>query len=155
MKIARPPEGFHLPISVENNFDRIVVFAEGRVIADSRRALTVLEKNAPPAFYLPKEDVRMAWLRLNAHRQTSPQTGARVYFDLVLAGYRVPNVAWSHEAPEGFASKLKDLISFDRNAVSRIAEVPRSVGDQSSGQLPTPTSTGDGPEPHWSGRNQR
>jgi uncharacterized protein (DUF427 family) len=45
------------PISIERNPARVVVSVAGRVVADSRNALTLREATYPPIQYFPPEDV--------------------------------------------------------------------------------------------------
>jgi uncharacterized protein (DUF427 family) len=45
------------PITVEPNASRVVVSIGGRIIADSREALTLREANYPPVQYIPRKDV--------------------------------------------------------------------------------------------------
>ena len=42
------------PISIERNLDRVVVSAAGRVIADTRSALTLREATYPPVQYISR-----------------------------------------------------------------------------------------------------
>src|SRR6202048_1417617 len=45
------------PISIQPNPARVVVSAAGRVVADTRNALTLREAAYPPVQYIPAEDV--------------------------------------------------------------------------------------------------
>src|SRR5882757_9239431 len=45
------------PISIERNPARVVVSVAGRVVADTRNALTLREAAYPPVQYIPGEDV--------------------------------------------------------------------------------------------------
>lgn len=45
------------PISIERNSNRVVVSVRGRVIADTREALTLYEAHYPSVQYIPREDV--------------------------------------------------------------------------------------------------
>ena len=49
------------PISVERN-GHVVITIEGRVIADTREALTLLEAHYPPVQYIPRKDIDMSQL---------------------------------------------------------------------------------------------
>ena len=46
------------PPRMESTSRRIEVVFGGEVIADTRRALRVLETSHPPTYYIPPEDVR-------------------------------------------------------------------------------------------------
>ena len=45
------------PISVERNASRVVVTVAGRIVADTRKALTLREASYPPVQYIPRKDV--------------------------------------------------------------------------------------------------
>ncbi len=45
------------PISIQRNPARVVVSVAGRVVADTRNALTLCEAAYPPVQYIPGEDV--------------------------------------------------------------------------------------------------
>ena len=46
------------PISIERNPARVVVSVAGRMIADTRSALTLREATYPPVEYIPRKDVK-------------------------------------------------------------------------------------------------
>ena len=58
MKLPGPDH----PISIERNPARVVVSVVGRVVADSRNALTLREVAYPPVQYIPAEDVDFSQL---------------------------------------------------------------------------------------------
>jgi uncharacterized protein (DUF427 family) len=59
------------PISIERNPARVVVSVAGRVVADSRNALTLREATYPPIQYFPPEDVDFSQLELTDHMANS------------------------------------------------------------------------------------
>ena len=68
-KIIKIPGPDH-PITIERNAHRIVVMVAGRVVADTRAALTLREANYPPVQYIPLKDVDTALLS----EPTTPRT---------------------------------------------------------------------------------
>ena len=81
----------------------------GVVIADSTRALRVLETSHPPAIYLPPEDVRTDLLTPVAGRRTFCEwKGHAVYFDVGDAAA----AAWAYPAPVPAYAALRDHVSF-------------------------------------------
>jgi uncharacterized protein (DUF427 family) len=50
------------PINVERNASRVVVTVGGRIVADTREALTLREASYPPVQYIPRNDVDMTLL---------------------------------------------------------------------------------------------
>jgi uncharacterized protein (DUF427 family) len=63
MKIAGPDH----PISIEANPFRVVVEVGGKIIADTRHALTLREASYPAVQYIPRRDVDMAALVRSDH----------------------------------------------------------------------------------------
>ena len=55
------------PISIQHNRARVVVSVAGRVIADTRNALTLREAAYPPVQYIPGEDVDFSQLERMDH----------------------------------------------------------------------------------------
>jgi uncharacterized protein (DUF427 family) len=72
----------------------------GEVVADSTRALRVLETAGAPVWYVPRDDVRMDLLRPAAGRQTFCEwKGQASYFDLAVGETLSPRAAWTYEDP--------------------------------------------------------
>jgi uncharacterized protein (DUF427 family) len=50
------------PITIEPNLARVTVSVAGRIVADTRKALTLREASYPPVRYIPRKDVDMTLL---------------------------------------------------------------------------------------------
>lgn len=92
--------------------DRLVrVVFNGQTIAETRRALRVLETSHPPTYYLPMEDVQMALFSMTARRTVCEFKGAARYWTLRVGEQTAENVAWDYPEPApGFAA-LKDHLA--------------------------------------------
>ncbi|MEO8626250.1 MAG: DUF427 domain-containing protein [Candidatus Limnocylindrales bacterium] len=100
------------PPRVEPVPERIRVVVDGLTIADSTRALRVLETAGPPVYYLPPDDVRLDLLERSAHATQCEWKGAAAYYTLRLGGRRTANVAWCYPKPlPGFES-IRDHLAF-------------------------------------------
>ena len=64
------------PISILRNPARVVVSVAGRVVADTRNALTLREAAYPPVQYIPREDVDSSQLKRTDHATYCPYKGA-------------------------------------------------------------------------------
>ena len=113
MKRIKPKAGqesvwdYPRPPRVEASRERIRVVA-GMTLADSQRALRVLETSHPPVYYLPPRDVDMNQLTQSERTTYCEFKGRAVYWSLP----HVRNVAWSYPEPlPGFES-LRDYIAF-------------------------------------------
>jgi uncharacterized protein (DUF427 family) len=67
--------GLDHPISIEANPSRVVVTVGGKVIADTRAALTLREASYPAVQYIPRRDVDMAALARSEHTTYCPYKG--------------------------------------------------------------------------------
>jgi uncharacterized protein (DUF427 family) len=85
----------------------------GEVVAESRRALRVLETAGAPVWYLPREDVRMDLLRpAPGHRTICEWKGVATYFDLVVGAVRSPLAAWTYEGPRPGYEAIAGHVAF-------------------------------------------
>ena len=60
------------PITIEPNAARVRVSVAGRVVADTRGALTLREASYPAVQYIPREDVDMSLLQRTDHSTYCP-----------------------------------------------------------------------------------
>src|SRR6202166_1929906 len=70
------------PITIEANPSRVVVKVGGKVIADTRDALTLREASYPSVQYIPRRDVDMAALTRSEHRTYCPYKGDASYYSI-------------------------------------------------------------------------
>src|ERR1700736_803382 len=70
------------PIAIERNARRIVVAVAGRVVADTRAALTLREASYPPVQYIPRKDVDTALLERTDHATYCPYKGDCAYYSI-------------------------------------------------------------------------
>src|SRR5580704_16087376 len=99
------------PISVERNASRVVVSVAGRIVADTRDALTLREASYPPVQYIPRKDVDMTLLARMDHATYCPYKGDCAYYSIPLGGVRSANAVWTYESPyaavAGAAARLR------------------------------------------------
>jgi uncharacterized protein (DUF427 family) len=112
------------PITIERNPGRVVVSAAGRVIADTRDALTLREASCPPVLYIPRKDVDMALLERTGHATYCPYKGDCSYFSIPLGGERSANAVWSYEKPYPAVAAIAGHLAFYPDRVERIEELP-------------------------------
>ncbi|KAH8921697.1 DUF427-domain-containing protein [Atractiella rhizophila] len=89
---------------------------KGLVIVDSTRAVRALETNHPPAWYIPREDVKMELLKVHEKKSSfCPWKGQATYYDLFLPSSKDPSVrvrAWSYLDPIADFASLKGYLAF-------------------------------------------
>ena len=109
------------PIAIEPTKGRVTVTVAGRIIADSRKALTLREATYPAVQYIPREDVEMALLEATDHATYCPYKGDCSYFSIPSGGARTINAVWSYEAPYEAVTRIKDHLAFYPNRVDALA----------------------------------
>jgi uncharacterized protein (DUF427 family) len=101
------------PPAVEPCRHRVRVELGGEVLAESTRALRVLETSHPPTIYVPRSDVRGDLVADSAERSTWCEfKGAARYLDANVAGHRVRAVGWTFPDPAPGYVALRDHIAF-------------------------------------------
>lgn len=116
--------GPHHPITIERNPNRVVVSVAGRVIANTRDALTLREAAYPAVHYIPRKDVDMPLLQRTDHTTYCPYKGDCAYFSIPLGGERSTNAVWTYEAPYAAVMSIKDHLAFYPDRVDAIEERP-------------------------------
>ena len=87
------------PPRVEPSKRRVRVIVDGSVVAESTRAVRVLETSHPPGWYIPREDVRMDLLRPTTRQTTCEFKGQATYFHVSAGGRDRREAAWTYERP--------------------------------------------------------
>ncbi|MEV7096927.1 DUF427 domain-containing protein [Amycolatopsis sp. NPDC051045] len=108
------------PITVEPTKARVVVKAGGRVVADSRKALTLQEASYPAVQYIPREDVDFSVLARTDHETYCPYKGESSYYSLNAGDVQGENAVWTYEKPYDAVAPIKDHVAFYPNVVDSI-----------------------------------
>jgi len=114
------------PITIERNPVRVVVSVAGRVIADTRDALTLRESTYPPVQYIPLKDVDMSLLELTDHSTYCPYKGDCAYYSIPIGGDKSVNAVWTYEVLFAAVAEIKDHFAFYPDRVDEIALQPLS-----------------------------
>jgi uncharacterized protein (DUF427 family) len=93
---------------------RVRIELAGEVLADSTRALRVLETSHPPTIYTPLVDVREELLAAESDARSTwcEFKGAARYLDAVVHGRRFKAVAWTYPDPSPRYEALRDHVAF-------------------------------------------
>ena len=110
------------PITVTANPGRVVVTVGGKVVADTRAALTLREASYPPVQYIPRRDIDMALLARTDHATYCPYKGEASYFSIPSGGERSINAIWTYEAAYPSVAEIKDHLAFYPDRVDGITE---------------------------------
>ena len=107
----------------------VVVEHAGVVLAETRRAVRVLETASPPAWYLPPEHVRTELLaRIPGAATVCEWKGRATYLGLVMDGLRTGPVAWTYDAPTMHYVELAGWLAFFGGRVDRITVTTNGYG---------------------------
>ena len=91
---------------------RLVIIHLGITIADTHNAVRTLETSHPPTHYFPQADVLMSALRPSGGFSFCEWKGHAKYFDVIVDGQVLTNVAWSYPTPTANFAILRDHIAF-------------------------------------------
>jgi len=78
MKIPGPDH----PITIKPSSDHVRVTFNGKVIADTKRALVLQEAAYKPVFYIPREDAQMALTERTTNSTHCPYKGDASYYTI-------------------------------------------------------------------------
>jgi uncharacterized protein (DUF427 family) len=88
---------------------RIRILHAGHTVADTTRALRILETSHPPVYYLPPADIAMHLLHRSPTRQSFCEfKGLATYWSLDTAR----DAAWSYESPSPRYAALTGHLAF-------------------------------------------
>ena len=108
------------PITIERNPARVVVMVAGRVIADTREALTLVEAQYSAVQYIPRKDVHMTLLSRTDRATYCPYKGDTSYFSIPMGGERSTDAVWTYETPYAAVADIKDHLAFYPDRVDAI-----------------------------------
>jgi len=118
-KTVRIPGPDH-PIAITPTRRRVVVTVGGRVVADSRNALTLQEASYPAVQYVPRADVDLSLLERTAHATYCPYKGDCAYYSVPAGGERAVNAVWTYEQPCDAVAAIRDHVAFYPDRIDAI-----------------------------------
>lgn len=91
-------QSYPRPPALEPVPQRIILRLGGALVADTMRALRVLETHHAPTYYLPLQDIQAT---LNPAQGSSfcEWKGVARYFDVVLGSAAASGAAWAYDTP--------------------------------------------------------
>jgi uncharacterized protein (DUF427 family) len=110
------------PITVTPNAAHIVVTVAGKVVADTRRALTLQESTYPAVQYIPIEDVERSLLERTETTSYCPFKGDASYYSIPVGGAKSVDAIWVYEQPHDAVAEIKDHVAFYPDRVDAIED---------------------------------
>jgi uncharacterized protein (DUF427 family) len=105
------------PITVTAKGGHVVATVGGRVIADTREALTLQESTYPAVQYIPRKDVDFGLLERSDHSTYCPYKGDAAYYSIRAGETSADNAVWTYEAPYDAVAEIKEYVAFYPNVV--------------------------------------
>lgn len=119
-------------VEIKPTTDRVRILFGDTTLADTRRALKVLESRYHPVWYVPLADVDTELLDPTDHSTYCPFKGHASYWTIRSADGPLENSVWAYQDPYRECLPLKDHVAFypDRVTLEINGEVqdPRGPG---------------------------
>jgi uncharacterized protein (DUF427 family) len=117
---VRLPNPDH-PITIEQNHSRVLVWAGGKLVADTRDALTLREASYRPVEYIPIEDVDRSLLVESDHTTYCPYKGDCNYYS-ITGRPTSANAVWEYRDPFPAVAQIKGRVAFYPDRVDLIEQ---------------------------------
>ncbi len=104
-------QSYPRPPALEPVPQRIIIRLGGALVADTIRALRVLETHHAPTYYLPLQDIH-AILRPAQGSSFCEWKGVARYFDVLSRSATAPRAAWAYDHPTARFAELAGHVSF-------------------------------------------
>ena len=100
------------PPRLERTSARITVLHAGVQLVDTDSCWRVLETSHPPVFYVARADITPGVMEAARGRSVCEYKGTASYWDVVVAGTRAADAAWSYEHPTPSFADLTGAVAF-------------------------------------------
>ena len=100
------------PPRVEPSSRQVRVVFNDTTIAETNRAVRILETSHPPVYYIPPRDVKQQFLSRSDHYSRCEFKGLATYYNLKVGGKVSTNAAWSYHNPFAGYESIKGYIAF-------------------------------------------
>ena len=126
MKIPGPDH----PITIKPASERVRVTFNGKVVADSKRALVLQEAAYKPVFYIPREDAQTALFERTANSTHCPYKGDASYYNIAGPDGIIEDAIWTYEHPYAAVATIAGHVAFyaDRVEITEAAEASGADG---------------------------
>ena len=111
------------PITIAPAPHRVRVIFAGRVIADTRRALSLVEASYPPVMYIPPDDVDITALARTDHKTHCPYKGDASYYSIRVGDRNAQNAVWTYEQPSEAVGAIAGYMAFYPDRVDSLEQL--------------------------------
>ena len=110
---------------------RLRVVFNGVTVADTTHGKRVFETSHPPVYYVPRDEIRMGYLRVAKGSSFCEWKGQARYFGIDVNGKYVERAAWSYPKPTAAFIGIRDHVAFYCHLMDVCF-----VGDEQAGPQP-------------------
>lgn len=121
------------PPRLESTPKPIEIWFNGVQIAHTNRAWRVLETSHPPTYYIPPDDVVMAYLQPGNGRSFCEWKGQASYYTVQVGEKTAVNVAWTYAKPTPNFTAIKNHLAFYPAPMDRCTVAGETVTPQPGG----------------------
>ena len=121
------------PPRLQASSEHVVVMLGAVVVADTRRALRVLETSHPPTYYLPLADTAEGAFVPAEGTSWCEWKGQAVYLDVVGGSVVAAGAAWTYPTPSPAFADLIDHVALYPGRMDRCTVDGEPVGAQVGG----------------------
>ncbi|KAH7293787.1 hypothetical protein KP509_28G042300 [Ceratopteris richardii] len=100
------------PPRLEPEKERIRIVFNNVTIADTNKALRLLETSHPPVYYIPPADIKMEYVKRASGSSYCEWKGNATYWTVDVNGKRAERIGWSYERPTPSFLALAHHIAF-------------------------------------------
>jgi uncharacterized protein (DUF427 family) len=107
------------PITLERSLSRVVVRSGSVVIAETDKAIEMLEASYSPVLYVPLDDVDQGLLRSSDQHSYCPYKGEASYYDIIDGdGTDLTAAVWYYADPFAAVADIKGHVAFYTDRVT-------------------------------------
>ena len=100
------------PPRLEPSDHLVRVVFNGEVVAETCRALRVLETSHPPVYYIPPEDIQREFIERSSRSSFCEWKGRARYHAIKVGDRRSADAAWSYPEPSKAFELIRDHLAF-------------------------------------------
>ncbi len=108
---VHPKDPYHR-LDVLRTSRHVRVWLEGELLAETRRALMLLETGLPPRYYIPAADVDMSRLEPSDTHTRCPYKGVASYYSVRVNDTLHEDRVWYYPDPLPEAARVRELLAF-------------------------------------------
>lgn len=108
---VHPKDPYHR-VDVLRTSRHVRVRVDGELVADTRRAVMLLETGLPPRYYIPPADVRMERLEPSDTHTRCPYKGVASYYSVRTAEGLHRDMVWYYPEPLVEAGRIQGRLAF-------------------------------------------